>query len=97
MSVIGLSPVLKGAQFDFREAYLDSHRSCELYSEDEASVGLFPYISSSVDVRDIPSTGITTGKRKVSDIAVKKWVGVLSVVLKDGNRKTLAEGAEAVS
>lgn len=46
---------------------------------------------------DIPAREIATSKRTVSDVHVKKSVGVVSTVLKSRNRKLFAEAADTAS
>lgn len=52
---------------------------------------------SNGDIFDIPAWEITKAERTTSDLQVKKWVGVVSVVFKPGHRKTFEEAADAIS
>lgn len=71
-------------------------RSGEVVWEDDAYVGWFPYVISSCEVLDIPAPEVTAANITASDVPVKKFVGVVSVVIQPGCRKTLVQAADAV-
>lgn len=94
---VGLCCVVQVSPFNINEAYLACHRSQKVQWVDKTYVGWYPFDSASVYVFDIPASVMTTRKRTVGDVPVKKNVGVVSVAYKPKYRKTLAEAGEAVS
>lgn len=64
--------------------------------KNEVSLLWLAYMRSNGNVVDVPGCKITLGKRTASYVQVKKWVGVVSVVLKVGRQRTLLETAGAV-
>lgn len=81
---VGLHLVLQGSQFDLEKDYLACHRRCDVDWEDEASLGWSPYDSSSSTGLDTPAREFTTSKETVTNVQVKKCVGVVSLLLKIG-------------
>lgn len=73
------------------------NRSRKVDWGDKARLQWLTYAGLSSDVRNIPSWKGTTGKRTVSDVQIKSWVGVVSIVSKTGNTNNLAEAAHVVS
>lgn len=78
------------------EAYLAYYRSHEVDWDNKTSVRWFSYNGIGGGVVNIPSREITTSRRIVSNVRVKRGVGVVSCVFKPGYRKTFAEVAKAV-
>lgn len=88
MAEVGLLSVSKGPQLDFIKAHQACHCIRKEDRDYQASVWWFPYVSFSSDMLDITNRVITTGKRTASDLQVKQWVRVVSVIFKPGNRET---------
>lgn len=58
---------------------------------------MVPEFQFNGDIHYIPARVITTGRWMVSYLQAKKWVEVVSVIIKPAHQKVLAEAANAVS
>lgn len=73
------------------------HRRLDVDWDDEDSIGWLLYIRSSRNVLDIPAGKVTSRERKVSDVQMRKWVGVVPVRFNPDQKKTHEDAARDVS
>lgn len=92
---VGLLSVLQGSLFDYNDTQLSYRRSSEVYWDDE-TVRWLPHVRLSDDLLDIPARLVTSKKRAVSDIQVKRPVWFVPVKFKPVPRKAHAEALHAV-
>lgn len=85
MAIVDLLFVSKGSKIGLKKVWLASHSSREGDWGDAASVVWLLYVNLYDDALDVPAREITTCRRTVSNIQVRKWVGAVSVVFRPGH------------